>query len=180
MKNKVIFAGTGGQGVMSAGILLAQTSSSIGLNATYLPEYGPQQRGGSAKCTVIFGDETINSPLIARCDCLIALNEQSLIKFLPTVRPGGIVVMNTSRISVDADRDDVRIIKVAADDLALELGNAKSANLILLGCLIGATGAITEDDFVKALRAKFARKSEEIILSNVKAFELGEKIAEGK
>ena len=81
MKQSFVFSGSGGQGVMSAGIMIAQTAVSAGKYATFLPEYGPEQRGGSAKCTVVVNDEEIISPLMAKCDTLITMNEQSFKKF---------------------------------------------------------------------------------------------------
>ena len=97
MKKSLVVSGSGGQGVMSAGIMIAQTAVSAGKYATFLPEYGPEQRGGSAKCTVVVNDEEIISPLMAKCDTLITMNEQSFKKFGASLKAGGILIANTSR-----------------------------------------------------------------------------------
>lgn len=177
MKKAVVVSGAGGQGVMSAGILLAQTAVSAGKTVTYLPEYGPEQRGGSAKCTVVINDGEIVSPLVHKCDYLIALNEISLKKFLPSLKPGGTLVINSSRVISEPERTDIEIVRVPADDLAAELGNLKAANLFMLGALTGASGIIPADSFRNNLEKKFAGKKPEIIESNLKAFGRGVEIA---
>ena len=96
MKKSLIFSGSGGQGVVSAGVLTAKAAVDAGKQATFLPEYGPEQRGGSAKCTVVIDDDNIVSPLAKNCDILVAMNEQAFSKFKPQLKPGGIYLLNSN------------------------------------------------------------------------------------
>ena len=174
MKNSFVFSGSGGQGIMSAGITLAHTAIDMGKHATYLPEYGPEQRGGSAKCTVVISDEGIVSPLPKLCDNLIVMNEQALAKFGEDVKPGGVLLVNSSRVQADdIERDDVRVIAAPVDDIALELGNEKAANIILLGILIGATGIVSRETLADSLKEKFKDKKPGILEMNIKALDRG-------
>lgn len=177
MKQSFVFSGSGGQGIMSAGITLAHTAIDMGKHSTFLPEYGPEQRGGSAKCTVIISDGEIISPLPKKCDTLIAMNEQAYSKFIDDVKADGTVVVNSSRVK-DIERQDVRTISVPVDDVALELGNVKVANTVLIGVLIGATGIVSKDAVIASLEEKFKEKSPKIRELNVAALEKG--IALGK
>ena len=117
MKQSFVFSGSGGQGIMSAGITLAQTAIDMKKHSTFLPEYGPEQRGGSAKCTVIISDDEIISPLPKKCDILIAMNELAYGKFIDDVKENGTVVVNSSRVKT-LKRDDVKTISVPVDDVA--------------------------------------------------------------
>ena len=173
MKQSFVFSGSGGQGIMSAGIMLAHAAIDESKHATYLPEYGPEQRGGSAKCTVILSDDKIISPLTKRCDNLICMNEQAYRKFAGDLQAGGLLVINSSRIKNEEMRDDVRVISVPVDDIALSLGNVRVANIVLLGALIGATDIVSKDVFVKSLEEKFKAKKPEILEMNILALEKG-------
>ena len=174
MKKSLVVSGSGGQGVMSAGIMIAQTAVSAGKYATFLPEYGPEQRGGSAKCTVVVNDEEIISPLMAKCDTLITMNEQSYKKFAASLKAGGILIANTSRVLSEITREDITVVKVPADDLAVELGNIKCANIILIGALIGSdAGIITEEAMLASLEAKFGSKKAEVLELNKVALQKG-------
>ena len=174
MKKSLVVSGSGGQGVMSAGIMIAQTAVSAGKYATFLPEYGPEQRGGSAKCTVVVNDEEIISPLMAKCDTLITMNEQSYKKFAVSLKAGGILIANTSRVLSAITREDITVVRVPADDIAVELGNIKCANIILIGALIGAdAGIITEEAMLASLEAKFGSKKKEVLELNKAALQKG-------
>lgn len=177
MKQAFVFSGSGGQGIMSAGITLAHTAIDMGKHSTFLPEYGPEQRGGSAKCTVIISDGDIISPLPKKCDTLIAMNEQAYGKFIDDVKEGGTVVVNSSRVK-ETERQDVKTISVPVDDVALELGNVKVANTVLIGVLIGATGIVSKEAVITSLEEKFKEKSPKIMELNLAAIEKG--IALGK
>ena len=176
MKKSLVISGSGGQGVMSAGIMIAQTAVDAGKCATFLPEYGPEQRGGSAKCTVVVNDTEIISPLMAKCDTLIVMNEQAYAKYEENVKDGGVLLANSCRVK-DISRDDnVRVISAPVDDLALELGNPKTANIILLGILIGATGIVSREAFVDSLTAKFTDKKPGVLEMNIRALDMGVEI----
>ena len=172
MKKSFVFSGSGGQGIMSAGITLAHTAIEMGKHSTYLPEYGPEQRGGSAKCTVVISDGEIVSPLPSKCDNLIVMNEQAYRKFGDTVKEGGIILVNSSRIK-DIERDDATVIAAAVDDIALEVGTVKAANTVLLGVLIGATEIVDRGTLLASLEDKFKAKKPEILELNIKALDRG-------
>jgi 2-oxoglutarate ferredoxin oxidoreductase subunit gamma len=157
MKQSFVFSGSGGQGIMSAGITLAQTAIDMEKHSTFLPEYGPEQRGGSAKCTVIISDSEIISPLPKKSDTLIAMNEQAYSKFIDDVKVGGTVIVNSSRVK-EIERQDVKTISVPVDEVALELGNVKVANTVLIGVLIGAAGIISKEAIIASLSKKFKEK----------------------
>ena len=173
MKQSFVFSGSGGQGIMSAGITLAQAAIDIGKHATYLPEYGPEQRGGSAKCTVVISDEPIVSPLPKYCDNLIVMNEQAYAKFFEDLKPGGILLANSCRVTDTSDRDDVSVISTPVDDLALEVGNPKTANIILIGILIGATDIVSEQAVIESLSEKFKDKKPGVLEMNITALNKG-------
>ena len=158
---------------MSAGIMLANAAIDMTKHATFLPEYGPEQRGGSAKCTVIISDDEIISPLTKKCDNLVAMNEQAYNKFQDSIKEGGILVVNSSRIANPIDRTDVKVIAVPVDDIALEVGNIKVANIVIIGALIGATDIVSKEIFVASLEEKFKTKKPEILEMNMKALEKG-------
>ncbi len=173
MKKSFVFSGSGGQGIMSAGMMLAHAAIDMEKHATFLPEYGPEQRGGSAKCTVIISDDEIVSPLTKKCDNFVAMNEQAYNKFKDDIKEGGIIVVNSSRVTSEINRDDVKVIAVPVDDIALEVGNIKVANIVIIGALIGATGIVSKDIFVASLEEKFKAKKPEILEMNMKALEKG-------
>lgn len=172
MKKSFVFSGSGGQGIMSAGITLAHTAIDMDKHSTFLPEYGPEQRGGSAKCTVIISDSEIVSPLPKKCDTLIAMNEQAYSKFIDDVKEGGTVVVNSSRVK-EIERQDVKTISVPVDDVALELGNVKVANTVIIGVLIGATAIVDKETVIASLEEKFKEKSPKIMDLNLAALEKG-------
>ena len=178
MKQSFVFSGSGGQGIMSAGIMLAHAAIDESKHATYLPEYGPEQRGGSAKCTVIISDGEIISPLTKKCDNLICMNEIAYKKFASDLKEGGLLVLNSSRIRTEEVRSDVKVLSVPVDDIALSLGNVKVANTVLIGALMGATDIVGKEIFIKSLEEKFKAKKPEILELNIKALEEGIKLAQ--
>lgn len=178
MKSTFVFTGSGGQGIMSAGITLAHTAIEMNKHATYLPEYGPEQRGGSAKCTVVISDDEIVSPLPLKCDNLIVMNEQALRKFGETLKEGGLMIVNSSRVREDIGRDDIRIISAPVDDIAISLGTVRAANTVLLGILIGATDIVSKETAEKSLESKFSKKPEVLEL-NMKALGKGIELGKG-
>ena len=155
MKKSLIFSGAGGQGVVSAGVMTAKAAVDAGKYATFLPEYGPEQRGGSAKCTVVIDDDSIISPLAKNCDILITMNEQSFSKFTPQLKSGGILLLNSNRVTSPLKREDITAISVPVDDIALEVGSIKVANVVIIGVLIGATGIVMVYNFMTVFFAAF-------------------------
>ncbi len=179
MKKSFVFSGSGGQGIMSAGITLATTAIDMGKRSTYLPEYGPEQRGGSAKCTVIISDGEIVSPLPKQTDNLIVLNGVAYRRYIDDLKPGGLLIANTNLVKDGIERDDVTVIAVPVDDIAAEIGNAKVANIVLLGILAGATGIVDRQHLIEGLEEKFGAKKPEVLEMNIRAVDKGIEIGSG-
>ena len=132
MYQEIVLAGFGGQGVLLIGKLLAYSGMKNGYEVTWLPAYGPEMRGGTCNCTVVISEKPVGSPMSKNPHGLIALNLPSLDKFEDTVRPGGVIVINTSLINRKVKRTDVKVIEVAANDGYL-LRNLVSAGIPCLG-----------------------------------------------
>lgn len=174
MDSTFIFAGFGGQGVILAGKLLAQAGTDYGLHVTWLPSYGPEMRGGTANCTMVLSDEPIGSPVVDNPTALIAMNLPSLDRFEKAVLEGGTVVVNSSLISRRVERNDIRALPLALNDIAVSLGNPRVANMVALGAVVKATGIMPLDAvkraMVKMLRHKDGGKLVEV---NERALEAG-------
>lgn len=136
MQERLIFAGFGGQGVILMGKLLCVASMRENKFVTHIPSYGAEMRGGTANCSAVISDEPIGSPLVPKPTVCVVMNKPSLIKFEPRIVPGGLLIYNSSLIEIEPSRSDITIVPVKANDLALEEGNAKTANMIVLGLLL--------------------------------------------
>jgi 2-oxoglutarate ferredoxin oxidoreductase subunit gamma len=136
MHEELIFSGFGGQGALFAGQLMTYAGMDAGWEVTWIPSYGPEMRGGTAHCTVILSDQPIGSPIIRNPTVAVVLNPESMIKYEPRVRPGGLLVSNSTLVRRAATRDDIEAIAVPANELAAELGNVKMANVVLLGAML--------------------------------------------
>ena len=172
MKMKLFFAGSGGQGTLALGQMIAKAAMDEGKEVTWLPSYGPEMRGGTANCTVVISDKPISCPLINDADVLVAMNRPSLRKFEGMVNPGGLILMNSSLIPEKCLRDDVRIIEIPANDLAAELGNDKCANMIMLGAILKETGIVSVDTINEQLEHMFSGRKAKFLPLNKKALEL--------
>ena len=148
---ELIIAGFGGQGVMLAGKLLAQSAMMSGYQLTYMPSYGAEVRGGTANCMVVVADEPIASPLVSNPNTLIAMNKASYKKFAPRIKSGGLLVVNSSRVHEIEQRDDIEILEIPADDIAGELDSPKSANMVALGAYLQKRGLINPNSAAKCL-----------------------------
>ena len=136
MKDEIIIAGFGGQGVLSMGKILAYAALENDLEVTWMPSYGPEQRGGTANVTVILSDEPISSPVLDTYDTAVILNQQSLDKFESRVKPGGVLIYDPYGIHHAPTRTDITIVPVDAMEATIAMGQAKSYNMILLGALL--------------------------------------------
>ncbi|MHC4122726.1 MAG: 2-oxoacid:acceptor oxidoreductase family protein [Planctomycetota bacterium] len=175
---EVIIAGFGGQGVMLAGKLLAQTAMSEGKVVTYMPAYGAEVRGGTANCMVIVTDVAIACPLVTKPGSLIAMNKASMNKFAPRVKGNGLIIMNSSLIDDKPQLpESVEILEVSADDIAVELGSPKSTNMVVLGAYLQKKG-LSIDTASKSLRKILAKRYHNMLDVNIKALYRGAKIAE--
>ncbi len=172
MKQEVIMAGFGGQGVMSMGMLLAYAGMMEGKEVSWMPSYGPEMRGGTANCTVIVSDKRIASPITPSPDTSIVMNLPSLDKFSSMIKPGGVLIINSSLIEKDTNRTDIEVIKVPCNEIANELGNSRVANMVALGAYLQKTGILPLESIVKAMKKVFAGK-EHLIPLNETALQRG-------
>jgi 2-oxoglutarate ferredoxin oxidoreductase subunit gamma len=175
MQNDVIMAGFGGQGILLIGKMLAYAGMREGKEVSWLPSYGPEMRGGTCNCTVVISDRPVGSPVIRSPRAVVAMNLPSLDKFEPDLRPGGLLIINTSLIDRGAARDDVTVVSVPANEIANELGNPRGANMIALGAYLGATGAVSLDGVIEVVRETFAAKPA-VVEVNITALRRGHEI----
>jgi 2-oxoglutarate ferredoxin oxidoreductase subunit gamma len=150
MKYEIICAGFGGQGVLTIGKFLAQAGMAEGKHVSWLPSYGPEMRGGTANVMTVVSTEPIASPIVSYPDILVALNQPSLDKFGPSVRNGGLVIINTDMCPHGCKRDDIEKIEAPMSTISKDLGNMMVLNMVAIGVLIGKTGIVKfetiEDD----------------------------------
>ncbi|OFI06836.1 NADH-dependent phenylglyoxylate dehydrogenase subunit gamma [Clostridium acetireducens DSM 10703] len=150
---EMIFAGFGGQGILSMGKFTAYAGMDIGLNVSWLPSYGPEMRGGTANCSVILSDTPVGSPIVIKPNTVVVMNLPSLDKFEDKIAPGGVLIMDSNLVTREPNRKDIDVIKIPAQDLAKELGSPKIANMFLLGALVAKTKIVSMDEILAALKA---------------------------
>lgn len=173
METNLCVAGFGGQGVMTLGKFLAEaTCESTDKNVTFFPSYGAEQRGGTANCYVVISDEMIGAPLGDVMDDLIVLNEPSLKKFLCKLKNGGNLFINSSIVPDETGREDIKLIKVPVTELALELGNPKVLNVIMLGAYVGYTEVVSPEVVWGTIEHKLGKKPKLLPLNRA-AFDKG-------
>lgn len=172
---EIIFAGLGGQGVLTVGLIVAEIANHRGDNATWLPTYGSAMRGGAASCTVKFGKDPVYNPAQESCDILLAMHEQSLTEFEKHVVTDGIIVYNSDLINKDqTHRTDVRYVAVPCASLATQSGNPRGANIIMTGVLLNASGDFTEKEGLDGMNSMFKKKGKaKFEEDNTKAFKVG-------
>lgn len=179
MQEEVIISGFGGQGSLFAGQLLAYAAMDQGLYVTWIPSYGPEMRGGKARCTVVVSDQEIGAPLVRRPSAAIVLNIPSMEAFEPTVKPGGVLVVNSSMVPDKSEREDLDVVYVPASDLATELGNIRMANVLCLGALVEATGVVSLDAIGAALDNHLPERHRHLLDVNKVALSRGAEMARG-
>lgn len=173
METNLCVAGFGGQGVMTLGKFLASaTCDSTDKKVTFFPSYGAEQRGGTANCFVVISDEEIGAPLGDVMDDLIVMNGPSLKKFIGTLKPGGTLFINSSLVPEKTGREDIKLVKAPVTEMALEMGNAKVLNVIMLGVYIGYTEVVSPDVVWDTIEHKLGKKPKLLPL-NKEAFEKG-------
>ena len=173
MQTEVVFAGFGGQGVLTAGKFLALAGMEEGKEVCWMPAYGPEMRGGTANCTVVLSDKRIGSPIIANPGVAIAMNLPSLDKFEPALVPGGLCIINSSLIERESARDDLDVLRVPCNQMAIDLGNPKVANMIILGAFLGKMPLVKIETVQKIIEKTFAKKKPGLVELNFKALQAG-------
>lgn len=173
MYQGVIMSGFGGQGIISAGILLTYAGMVDGKHVTFFPAYGAEMRGGTANCSVVVSSEEVASPVVSTPDSLIVMNEPSLLRFEPALKPQGLLLINKSLVSSQPKRNDVNAVSIDANKIAEEIGTVKCANMVMLGALINRTQAVSLESMIKTLPKVFPRAKKEMIDINVEALKRG-------
>jgi len=173
MTKRIVISGFGGQGVLTLGNVIANIGMNKDHNVTWMPSYGAEMRGGTANCSVILSDKIIGSPMVQnKIDILCAMNRPSVDKFLPKVSPGGLVFVNTSIVTEKIVRDDVKIVEIDATNIAIKIGMARVANMVMLAGFIKEAQLFTLDDVAQELTARFAKKPQ-VAEINMNAIKLG-------
>lgn len=187
MHEEIIISGFGGQGALFAGQLLAYAGMDSGKHVTWIPSYGPEMRGGTAHCTVVISDEPIGSPMVRNPSAVIALNLPSLDKYEGLVKPGGVLIYNSSLIERTVARDDIRVTPAPANAISMEEtapllegkpGDARLANVVMLGALVQATGMLPLETIEAALAAHLPQRHRRWLGPNGHALRRGASIAE--
>lgn len=173
MYQGIRIAGFGGQGVVSAGILLAQAGVENKLNASWLPSYGPEMRGGTANCSVVVTDGEVFTPIVSAPDTVIVMNEPSLPKFEPMLKKGGLLILNSSLINSRPTRTDIRVVCVPCNQIAEKIGMDKVASMVALGAFVKLTGAVTLDGVADAMKKVYKRAKPEMLALNKQALQAG-------
>lgn len=172
MHHELIIAGSGGQGTMLMGQLLAYSGMLENKHVTWIPSYGPEMRGGTANCSVIVSDEPIGSPIVNEPTVLVSMNRPSLDKFATGICPAGLLLINASLVDIVPARKDITMYQIKANDIAADLGNPRVANIVMLGALIKATDIVSQDSVIQSLHKLFASK-QHLIGLNERALQAG-------
>lgn len=173
MKTEIIISGFGGQGVLSMGKILAYAALFEGKEVTWMPAYGPEQRGGTANVTVIVSDERISSPILNEYDIAVVLNQPSLDKFEPRVKPGGMLIYDPYGISTPPQRNDITVCCIEAMNETAEMANVKAFNMIVLGGLLKVCPIVKIENVLKALRKTLPLRHHSLLPLNEEALQRG-------
>jgi 2-oxoglutarate ferredoxin oxidoreductase subunit gamma len=174
---EVIISGFGGQGTLFAGQILAYAAMDADKHVTWIPSYGPEMRGGKARCTVVVSDTEIGSPIVRRPTSAIVMNIPSMEAYAPAVTPGGVLTVNSSLIDLTSERDDIAVVYVPATEMAGEMGNARVANMILLGAWAAATGVVSVEQLGQALADHLPQDKQRFVGLNQEALRRGAEAA---
>jgi 2-oxoglutarate ferredoxin oxidoreductase subunit gamma len=173
MKEEIIIAGFGGQGVLSMGKILAYSGVMQGQEVSWMPSYGPEMRGGTANVTVVLSDNRISSPILQAFDTAIILNQQSMDKFEPLVKPGGLLLYDPNGISRHPERDDINVYRIEAAEEAAQLKSAKTFNMIVLGAFLKVKPVVEMKNVLEGLKKSLPERHHHLIPMNEKAIQRG-------
>ena len=173
MQTEIIVAGFGGQGVLFTGQLLSYAAMDEGREVTWIPSYGPEMRGGTANCTVIISDEEIGSPMVRNPAAVIAMNLPSLDKYEPLVKPGGVLIVNSSIIDRPVTRTDIKVVLVPGNDIAERIADRRMTNMVLLGALLANLPVLPIEAIEKALKDHLPERHHRLLPSNYQALREG-------
>ncbi len=173
MKEEIIIAGFGGQGVLSMGKILAYSGIMQDFEVTWMPSYGPEMRGGTCNVSVVLSDKKISSPILSTFDTAIILNQQSLDKFESRVKPGGLLLYDPNGITHKPERTDITIKSIDASEEAAKMGNAKAYNMIILGAYLKMKSIVSLDNVIKGLKKSLPPRHHNLIPMNEEAIKAG-------
>ena len=173
MKEEIVIAGFGGQGVLSMGKILAYSGLMEDKEVTWMPSYGPEQRGGTANVTVILSDERISSPILNAYDTAVVLNQQSLDKFESMVKPGGVLIYDSYGINTPPTRTDIKVYRIDATEATFDMKNSKSYNMIVLGAYLKIKPVVTIENVLKGLKKTLPERHWHLIPMNEEALQKG-------
>ena len=173
MTKEFVFAGFGGQGMLLIGKVLAMACMLDGKHVSWLPSYGPEMRGGTANCSVIISDDPVASPIVYEADVVVAMNLPSLDKFEHEVKPGGLLVINSSIIERKSVRDDITVVYCDAMKIAEEVKNPKGANVAILGAMLAKCPIVDIDKMTEAIRIELGERKAKFLDGNVRALKAG-------
>ncbi len=173
MTTEILFAGFGGQGLLFVGKFFANKGLIEGKHVSWLPSYGPEMRGGTANCNVIISDEPVGSPIVSSPDVLVAMNLPSLDKYEPAVRPGGMIIVDSTMIERKVARDDVQVVYIPATRLASEIGAQNLANMVIAGVMMKECAAFTAENVDEALKKVVSVRHPEMAELNARAIRQG-------
>ncbi len=177
MRHDLFIAGYGGQGVLLAGTVLSYAAIAEDKNVSYLPSYGPEKRGGAAMCTVVITNGDVGSPVVGNPSVGIFLNQLSLDKYGPRIKPGGICIVNSSLADVSLiGRTDIETYAVPMNDIAMRLGDARLVNMVALGAYTERTGAVRQCSLETALKDALPERNHKFIPVNIMAINAGAEI----
>jgi 2-oxoglutarate ferredoxin oxidoreductase subunit gamma len=173
MHEEVIMSGFGGQGILLMGQLLCYAGMRERLNVTWMPAYGPEMRGGTANCTVILSSDRVGSPVTLFPSSMVIMNRASLDRFEASVKPGGILVINTSLVDREVQRNDLKVLRIPANRIAEEADAPQAANMVALGAYVAVTGIVHLDSVISALKWKIPESRKKLLLDNEEALKKG-------
>lgn len=177
MHEEVIFAGFGGQGVLFAGQLLSYAAMAEEKHVTWIPSYGPEMRGGTANCTVVVSDRAIGSPMAPYPSIVVAFNNPSVTKYLDVIKPGGLMVVNSSIVTTSAQRPDIAIVPVPATEMAKKLGEVRLTNMILSGAMLAVRPVVSLETLIETISAKLPARKKHLLQVNIEAIKAGAAVA---
>ncbi|MFA6504897.1 MAG: 2-oxoacid:acceptor oxidoreductase family protein [Treponemataceae bacterium] len=173
MTEKSFFAGFGGQGIISLGQIWVYCAMKEDKNVTFFPFYGAEKRGGIARAGVVVSDEEIASPLVTTPDSVLVMNPDSLPLCEKMLKPNGLMLINSSLVTTDPTRKDIRVVKLAAQEIAEKIGDAKFANMVALGAMAKLTGALELSHVEEILKKFFPPSKHKFVPMNVEAIRAG-------
>jgi 2-oxoglutarate ferredoxin oxidoreductase subunit gamma len=177
VQTELIISGFGGQGALFAGTLLAFTALENGKHVTWIPSYGPEMRGGTAHCTVIVADEEIGSPVVRNPAAAIVMNIPSLQRYESLVRPGGVLIVNSSLVDRRPERQDMQSRMIPANEIAEGLGDRRMANMVLLGGYLAVDPVFTLEQVGASLEKHIPAHRRSLLEKNLEAMRRGAELA---